>query len=137
MLRVIRSRSQSEPRQLPCQAAAVYPSVEGRLGPGVDPGSHTMGASKEWNDKEENQMRTVKAPFPTGFSGCKQVRHQKQLLGEGFRVYLDPLKGSQSLETEDSSPHVRSRELCAQSQRGVRWSGQTLTSPAYLVLQMC
>lgn len=78
VLRVIRSRSQSEPRQLPYQAAVVYPSVEGRLGPRVDPGSHTMGASKEWNDKEENQMQTVKAPFPTGFSSCKQVRHQKR-----------------------------------------------------------
>ena len=53
MLRVIQSRSQSEPGQLPCQAAVVCPSVAGWLGPGVDPGSHTMGASKEWNDKEK------------------------------------------------------------------------------------
>lgn len=78
VLRVIRSRSQSEPGQLLCQAAVVYPTVAGRLGPGVDPGPHTMGASKEWNDKEENQMQTVKALFPAGFSSCKQVRHQKQ-----------------------------------------------------------
>lgn len=126
-----------ESRQLPCQIVVGY-SIRGGSGwvlgrPRVP---HTMGASKEWDDKEENQMQTVKPPFLQASAAASRFATRNELLGEGFRGVTGsserlPVPGDwrqlTSVNIELCSP-VTVRCQIVRADPG--------PAPAYLVLQM-